>query len=80
MKFVSAVYRFKPGRTFAQALVPAVGSSAIFDVDWRVSLGSAAAAGLVALLQIWGEGGDMFADDERVTGTKSQGHGLVARH
>lgn len=66
---LSAAYRFKPGRTFAQALIPAIGSSSIFDVDWRISLGSAAAAGLLSLLQIWGEGGSMLADDKRVTGT-----------
>ena len=69
------VYRFKPGRTFAQALVPAIGASSVFGVDWKVSLGTAASAGLLSLLQIWSEGGDLFADDERVTSSK-----YVAKH
>ena len=41
----------------------------VFDIDWTTALGGAALAGLVSLLQIWAEGGQMLADDERVTGT-----------
>ncbi len=66
---LALAYRFKPGRTFAQALVPAVGAG-LLGVDWLPALAIAAGAGLAAFLQIWGEGGDMLADDRRVTGTK----------
>ena len=63
------LYRFKPGRTFAQALVGLLVGSTIFDIDWTVALGGGALAGLVSFLQIWAEGGQMLADDERVTRT-----------
>ena len=69
MTFLAILYRFKPGRTFAQALVGLLVGSTIFDIDWQTALGGAALAGLVALLQIWAEGGEMLADDARVTGT-----------
>lgn len=63
------LYRFKPGRTFAQALVGLLVGSTIFDIDWQTALGGAALAGLVSLLQIWAEGGVMLAEDKRVTDT-----------
>ena len=65
------IYRFKPGRTFAQALAALLLSDSVgvLDVDWIQALSVAAMAGLVSLLQIWGEGGDMLADDTRVTRT-----------
>lgn len=66
---LATVYRFKPGRTFAQALVGLLVGSTVFDIDWQAALGGALLAGLLSLLQIWAEGGDMLADDERVTGT-----------
>lgn len=66
----AVVYRFKPLRTFWQVAAPGLGASAIFEVDWRLTLGLAASAGVAAFAQIWGEGGDMLADDKRVTGTK----------
>lgn len=69
MNFLAAIYRFKPGRTFAQALVGLLVGSTVFDIDWRIALGGAALAGLVSFLQIWAEGGQMLADDKRVTGT-----------
>ena len=69
MTALSVAYRFKPGRTFAQALVGLLVGSTVFDIDWKTALGGAALAGLVALLQIWAEGGEMLADDARVTGT-----------
>ena len=69
MTFLSILYRFKPGRTFAQALVGLLVGSTIFDIDWQTALGGAALAGLVSLLQIWAEGGEMLAVDARVTGT-----------
>lgn len=68
-------YRFKPGRTFAQALAGTlaldVATTGILDVDLPTKAAIAAGAGVVAFLQIWGEGGDMLADDKRVTGTKA---------
>jgi hypothetical protein len=72
-KFLAALraaYRFKPARTFAQALIPAIGTSTIFHVDWGLTLGTAATAGLLSFLQIASEGGDLLADDARVTKTK----------
>ena len=69
MHFLAALYRFKPGRTSAQALVGLLVGSTVFDIDWTAALGGAALAGLVSLLQIWGEGGQMLADDKRVTDT-----------
>lgn len=69
MKFLSALYRFKPGRTFAQALVGLLVGSTVFDIDWQAALGGAALAGIVSFLQIWGEGGQMLGDDARVTDT-----------
>lgn len=68
--FLALVYRFKPLRTAAQVMAPGVGASSIFDVDWRITIGLAAAAGVSSFLQILGEGGDMLADDKRVTRTK----------
>ena len=55
-------YDFKPFRTAAQVLAPAVASSVMFDLDWKVSLGLAGAAGLACFLQIVGEGGQLFAE------------------
>ena len=52
MKFLSALYRFKPGRTFAQALVGLLVGSTVFDIDWQAALGGAALAGIVSFLQI----------------------------
>lgn len=68
----SLAYRFKPGRTFAQALVATLlgDGLGVLDVQWQQSLSVAALAGLVSLLQIWGEGGELLADDKRVTDTK----------
>lgn len=73
----SAAYRFKPGRTFAQALVATLlgDGLGVLSVDWQQSLSVAALAGLVSLLQIWGEGGDLLADDKRVTATHRKGSG-----
>jgi hypothetical protein len=68
---LAALYRFKPGRTFAQALVGLLVGSTVFDIDWTTALGGAALAGLVSLLQIWAEGGELLAADARVTGTKA---------
>lgn len=72
----SAAYRFKPGRTFAQALVATLlgDGLGVLSVDWQQSLSIAALAGLVSLLQIWGEGGRMLADDTRVTHTYDPRH------
>lgn len=72
MKALRAAYRFKPGRTFAQALVAALlgNGLGLLDVDWAQALSVAGLAGVVSLLQIWGEGGDLLADDARVTATK----------
>ena len=69
--FLAAAYRFKPGRTFAQALVATLlgDGLGVLDVAWQQSLSVAGLAGLVSLLQIWGEGGQMLADDKRVTHT-----------
>lgn len=66
-----AAYRFKPGRTFAQALGAAIGANGlgILDVEWPDALSLAGMAGLGSLLMIWAEGGQLFADDKRVTGT-----------
>lgn len=77
MNLLRAVYRFKPGRTAAQALVATLGADAtgVLDTQWVAKLSLAGMAGLVSFLQIWSEGGKMLADDERVT--KSA---LVARH
>ena len=76
----SAAYRFKPGRTFAQALVATLlgDGLGVLSVDWQQSLSVAGLAGLVSLLQIWGEGGDLLADDARVTDTKARTYD--ARH
>jgi hypothetical protein len=70
-----AAYRFKPGRTFAQALVAALlgNGLGVLDVDWIQALSVAGLAGVVSLLQIWGEGGDLLADDSRVTHTARHG-------
>jgi hypothetical protein len=71
---LAAAYRFKPLRTASQALAPLIGTT-MLGVDWRIAIGTAAAAGLVSLLQITAEGGDLFADDARVTGTKATAAG-----
>lgn len=65
------LYRFKPLRTSAQVLAAALVADGvgILDADWPARLSLAGMAGLVSLLQIWGEGGSMLADDARVTGT-----------
>jgi hypothetical protein len=78
--FLSAAYRFKPGRTFAQALAAALVADGtdLVNTPWPAKLALAGMAGAVSLLQIWGEGGDLFADDARVTGSK--GYDLIARH
>ena len=72
----AAAYRFKPGRTFAQALVATLlgDGLGVLDVAWQQSLSVAGLAGLVSLLQIWGEGGQMLADDKRVTQTYDAKH------
>ena len=67
---LALVYRFKPLRTAMQAFAGTLTAATIFGVDWRLSLGSGAVAGLYAFAQIWGEGGDMLAADKRVTGSK----------
>lgn len=67
---LSLAYRFKPGRTFAQALAGAMGTSPLTGVDWPTALSVAGAAGGLSFLMIWSEGGDMLAADQRVTGTK----------
>ena len=67
---LALVYRFKPLRTAAQALVGLLVGTTILDVDWTTALAGGALAGIVAFLQIWGEGGDMLAADKRVTGSK----------
>ena len=73
---LAAAYRFKPGRTFAQALVATLlgDGLGVLDVAWEQSLSVAGLAGLVSLLQIWGEGGQMLADDKRVTQTYDAKH------
>lgn len=80
MKFLKDAYRFKPGRTFAQALAAALiaDGTDLVNTPWPAKLALAGMAGVVSLLQIWGEGGDLLADDAKVTSTKP--HGLVARH
>ena len=69
-KVLETVYRFKPGRTAAQAIVALLVGTTIFDIDWTTALGGGALAGIVSFLQIYGEGGELFADDARVTKTK----------
>ncbi len=65
------LYRFKPVRTFAQTLGAALAADGVglLDTDWPARLSMAGMAGLISLLMIWGEGGQMLADDTRVTGT-----------
>lgn len=70
--FLSDLYRFKPLRTAAQTIVGLLVGTTILDVDWQTSLAGGALAGVVSFLQILGEGGDMLADDERITGTKDE--------
>ena len=70
------LYRFKPMRTFAQTLAAALAADGVglLDVDWPARLSMAGMAGLLSLLMIWGEGGQMLADDTRVTGTYDPKH------
>lgn len=70
---LATVYRFKPLRTFAQALAAALTADGvgILDTDWPARLSLSGMAGLVSLLMIWGEGGRLLADDARVTKTIS---------
>lgn len=74
----AVLYRFKPGRTFAQTLGASLALDAattgVLDVDLAAKAAIAASVGLASLLMIWGEGGDMLADDTRVTGTKAGGY------
>jgi hypothetical protein len=71
--FLRAAYRFKPGRTFAQTLAAMLvldaATTGILDIDLAAKAAVAASAGLVSFLQIWGEGGNLLASDNRVTGT-----------
>ena len=75
MNFLKQVYRFKPGRTFAQALGAALvaDGTGVLDTQWTAKLSLAGIAGAISFLQIWSEGGDLLADDERVTATKPEG-------
>jgi hypothetical protein len=63
---VSYVYSFKPGRTFAQALAAALvaDGTGLLDTDWRVKLSVSGMAGLLAFLQGWGDGSDLFAESK----------------
>jgi len=72
MLALRTLYRFKPGRTFAQALAAVLlaDGTGILDTQWQVKLSVSGMAGLVSLLQIWSEGGDLLAEDTRVTGSK----------
>jgi hypothetical protein len=72
----SAAYRFKPGRTFAQALGATLAGNGIgvLDLDWVQALSVSGLAAVLSLLQIWGEGGEMLAEEERVS-TKLRGYG-----
>ena len=72
---LALAYRFKPGRTFAQAAVAQLLAVQVglLEVDWAQVLSVSGLAAAVSLLQIWGEGGDLFADDKRVTDTKAPG-------
>lgn len=63
-------YQFKPLRTFSQALAGLLGGATLLDVDWKQAVAGAGLTGLLSLLQITAEGGDLFADDKRVTKTK----------
>lgn len=72
MTFFKQAYRFKPGRTFAQALGAALvaDGTGVLDTAWVAKLSLAGIAGVISLLQIWGEGGDLLAADDRVTSSK----------
>ena len=72
MTFLRHAYRFKPGRTFAQALgaMLVADGTGILDTPWPAKMSLAGMAGILSLLQIWGEGGDLLADDKRVTSSK----------
>lgn len=74
MNVLKQAYRFKPGRTFAQALGAALvaDGTGVLDTAWPAKLSVAGIAGVISLLQIWGEGGDLLADDQRVTATTSK--------
>jgi hypothetical protein len=69
-------YRFKPGRTFAQALAAALvaDGTGVLDTMWAAKLSLAGIAGAISFLQIWSEGGDLLADDKRVTDSKARGY------
>jgi hypothetical protein len=64
-------YRFRPARTAAQALGASLAADGfgLLETNFPEQLSLAGMAGLIAFLMIWGEGGQMLADDERVTGT-----------
>jgi hypothetical protein len=59
-------YAFKPGRTFAQALAGALvaDGTGVLDTDWTAKLSLAGIVAVITFLQIWGEGGDQFADSD----------------
>jgi hypothetical protein len=60
-------YRWKPGRTFAQALAAGLattGAVGILDAAWIPVLSAAALAGVISFLQAWADGTDQFAADK----------------
>lgn len=62
--------RFKPGRTFAQALAALLGADGIglLDVDWTSSLSVSGMAGLLSALTIWAQGQTWLAESRTDTG------------
>jgi hypothetical protein len=61
---LSYAYSFKPGRTFAQALVAALvaDGTGLLDTDWGAKLSVAGMAAVLSFLQGWADGSDQFAE------------------
>lgn len=63
-RFVDLVLRWKPGRTFAQALAAQIASNGlgITDVEWPAALSTSGLAGVAAFVMIWAQGQSWFAE------------------
>jgi len=63
MDALKAIYAFKPGRTFAQAMAAQLvaGGTGILDTSWPQALSVAGMAGLISLLMLWADGGNLLS-------------------
>ena len=59
------ISRWKPGRTFAQALAALLiaDGAGLLDTDWPQQLSVAGMSGLLSFLSLWAQGQEQMAED-----------------